>query len=96
MLSSHEIVQAMPLCHIFGIPSLPLVLAGSSLAGLELLEVPAADLHVAAVVVEALCKVLGGTGAVELLLLLSGLGLDGSSSFGRAAAEEATDGVADG
>lgn len=78
--------------------SLPLVLAGSSLAGLELLEVPVADLHVAAVLVEALCEVLGGAGTVVVLLLLlgSGLGLDGGSRFGRAAAEEATDGMADG
>lgn len=74
-----------------------LVLAGSSLASLELLKVPVADLHVAAILVEALCEVLGGTGAVVVLLLLlgSGLGLDGSSRLGGAAAEEAADGVAD-
>lgn len=74
-----------------------LVLAGGSLAGLELLEVPVADLHVAAVLVEALCEVLGGTSAVVVLLLLlgSGLGLHGSSGLGGAAAEEAADGVAD-
>jgi hypothetical protein len=79
-------------------PCLRLVLAGSSLAGLELLEVPVADLHVAAVLVEALCEVLGGTGAVVVLLLLlgGGLGLDGGSGLGGATAEEAADGVADG
>lgn len=77
--------------------STSLVLAGSGLAGLELLEVPVADLHVAAVLIEALCEALGGTGAVVVLVLLlgSGLGLDGSSGLGGAAAEEATDGVAD-
>lgn len=80
-------------------PRPSLVLAGGSLAGLELLEVPVADLHVAAVLVEALCEVLGGTGAVVVLLLVllgRGLGLDGSGGFGGAAAEEAADCVADG
>lgn len=79
--------------------SLSLVLAGRSLAGLELLEVPVADLHVAAVLVEALCEVLGGAGAVVVLLLVllgRGLGLDGSGGFGGAAGEEAADCVADG
>jgi hypothetical protein len=75
----------------------PLVLAGGSLASLELLKVPVADLHVAAVLVEALCEALGGAGAVVVLVVLlgSGLGLDGSG-FGGAAAEEAADGMADG
>lgn len=74
-----------------------LVGTGSSLAGLELLKVPVADLHVAVVVVHALCKVLGGAGAVVVGLLLgSGLGLDGGGSgLGGAAGEEAADGVAD-
>lgn len=56
----------------------PLVLASSGLASLELLEIPVADLHVAAVVIHALGEVLGSAGAVvELLVLLgSGLGLD--------------------
>lgn len=101
--SSHSLLRikafrSCPLSRIVVILSLALVLAGSSLASLELLEVPVADLHVAAVLVEALCEVLGGTGAVVVLLLLlgSGLGLDGSSRFGGAAAEEAADGVADG
>lgn len=101
--SSHSLlrmksVRPCPLCRIVVVPLFPLVLTGSSLAGLELLQVPAADLHVAAVLVEALCEVLGGTGAVVVLLLLLGigLGLNGSSRFGRAAAEEAADGVADG
>ncbi|KAI9163482.1 UBX7 UBX (ubiquitin regulatory X) domain-containing [Paramyrothecium foliicola] len=80
------------------------VLAGGSLAGLELLEVPVADLHVAVVLVHALGEVLGGALAVVVgvprLLLGSGLGLDGLGSGlsrgGGAAAEKATDGVADG
>lgn len=74
-----------------------LVGAGGSLASLELLKVPVADLHVAVVVVHALCKVLGGTGAVVVGLLLgSGLGLDGGGSgLGGSAREETADGVAD-
>ncbi|KAH7037119.1 coenzyme Q biosynthesis protein Coq4-domain-containing protein [Microdochium trichocladiopsis] len=47
-----------------------LVRLGSLLAGLELLEVPVADLHVAVVVVHALCETGGGAGAVVLLGLL--------------------------
>jgi hypothetical protein len=76
-----------------------LVLAGSGLAGLKLVEVPAADLHVALVVVHALGEVLGGTGAVVAVLLglvLRGLlGLRGLGSRG-AATEEAAYGMADG
>lgn len=76
-----------------------LVLAGGGLAGLELLEVPVADLHVAAVVIQALGEALGGAGAVVELLLLLGL-LLGLELLGRglggAAGEEAADGVADG
>lgn len=76
----------------------PLVRAGRSLASLELLEIPVADLHVAAVLVQALCEALGGAGTVVVLLVLLGrsLGLDRSSGFGGAAAEEAAEGVADG
>lgn len=76
-----------------------LVRGGGSLASLELLEVPVADLHVAVVVVHALGEVLGGNTAVVaplLLLLVVGRGLGrllGRS--GGAAAEEAADGVAD-
>lgn len=79
------------------------------MASLELLEVPVANLHVATVVVEALGEGLGSAGAVVsillLLLIILLLVLLGSlrlhllgrrSLFGRAAAEEATDGVADG
>lgn len=78
------------------------------MASLELLEVPVADLHVAAVFVQALGESLGGASAVVsilllllvilLLVLLGSLGLHGlggRSLFGRAA-EETTDGVADG
>lgn len=77
------------------------VLGGGGLAGLELLEVPAADLHVARVVVHALGKGLGGAGAVvaPFAVGLLGLGgLDGRGLLGRrrAAAEEAADGVANG
>jgi hypothetical protein len=83
---------------IISYPSLRLVLASSGLASLELLKVPVTDLHVAAVLVEALCEVLGGAGAVVVLLVLlgSGLGLDGSGGLGGAAGEEAADCVADG
>lgn len=90
------------LCSIYRIiilyPSLRLVLASGGLASLELLKVPVADLHVAAVLVEALCEVLGGAGAVVVLLVLlgGGLGLDGSGGLGGAAREEAADCVADG
>lgn len=79
------------------------------MASLELLEVPVANLHVAAVVVQALGEGLCGAGAVVsilllllvilLLVLLGSLGLHllgRRSLFGRAAAEETTDGVADG
>ena len=77
-----------------------LVLAGSSLAGLELLEVPAADLHVATLLIHALGELDGGALAVvvaELLLVLRGLRLDGGllGGFGGAAKETA-EGVADG
>lgn len=78
-----------------------LVLASSSLAGLELLEVPAADLHVALLLVHALGEGLRGALAVvaPLVLLLLRVGLRLGRRFGRcaaaAAAEEAADGVAD-
>ena len=79
-----------------------LVVAGGGLAGLELLEVPVADLHVALVVVHALGEVLGGAGAVvaPLLLLLVLLGggrlvLLRRRGLARAAAEHAADGMAD-
>lgn len=74
----------------------------SSLAGLELLKVPVADLHVAVVLVEALREGLGGAGAVVVLrprVLGRSSSLDllgGRSRLGGAAAEEATDGVANG
>lgn len=79
-----------------------LVLAGGGLASLELLEVPVTDLHVAAVVVEALGEALSGAGAVVgavvvVLLLGSGLDLLGSGlGSGGAATEEATEGMTDG
>lgn len=47
-----------------------LVLLSSLLASLELLEVPVADLHVAAVVVHALGEALDGTGTVIVHLVL--------------------------
>lgn len=76
-----------------------LVRSGGSLAGLELLEVPVADLHVAVVLVHALCEVLRGARAVVVVLVLGGRGGGGSSGsrggFRRAAGEEAADGVAD-
>lgn len=72
------------------------LLARSSLASLELLKVPVADLHVSVVVIHALCKVLSDTGAVVLvpgLLLGGGLSLDGSSGLGGAT-KHTTDGMA--
>jgi hypothetical protein len=78
------------------VASQPSLLARSGLAGLELLKVPVADLHVSVVVVHALCEVLGNTRAVVLvpgLLLGSSLSLDGSSGLGGAT-EHTTDGVA--
>jgi hypothetical protein len=79
-----------------------LVLAGGGLAGLELLKVPVADLHVAVVVIHALGEALGGAGAVVAPFavlrlrvdgaLLRGL-LDGAAATAR---EETADGVADG
>lgn len=77
-----------------------LVGGSGGLAGLELLEVPVADLHVAAVVVHALGEALDGAGAVVVLLqlllwLLLGLELLGRG-LRRAAAEETANGVADG
>lgn len=84
-----------------------LVLASSSLAGLELLEVPPADLHVAALLVHTLGELLGGAGAVVAPGLAVGVrlavgldavvgGLGGQGLAAAAAAEEARDGVADG
>lgn len=78
------------------------LLAGSSLASLELLKVPIADLHVATVLIHAVGEALGSTSAVVGVpgLVLGGLSLDGcsrrcGSGLGGAAGEEATDGVAD-
>jgi hypothetical protein len=75
------------------------VLGSSSLASLELLKVPAADLHVTGVVVHALGKVGGGDAAVVAPFAVVGLlGLDGRGGLGSrgAAREEAANGVADG
>ncbi len=76
-----------------------LVWAGSGLAGLELLEVPVADLHVAAIVVHALGEALDRAAAVVLLLLwlivlLLGLDLLGGR-LRRAATKETAEGMAD-
>lgn len=79
-----------------------LVLAGGGLARLELLEVPVADLHVAALLVHALVELQCGRLAVvaEILLRVLCLRLDGLLGRGLggrgAAGEEAADGVADG
>lgn len=84
-----------------------LVLASSGLAGLQLLQVPPADLHVAALLVHALGELLRGAGTVVAPRRVAGvLGTVGLQAvvlrFGRqglaaaAAAEEARDGVADG
>lgn len=77
-----------------------LVLASSGLAGLELVEVPVADRHVAVVLVHALGEGEGGSLAVVALLLLSGLSLHGGLGrglgSGGAAAKETADGVTDG
>lgn len=82
-------------------PPSHLVLAGGSLAGLELLHVPSADRHVALVLVHAVGEALGGEGAVGaplvVLGLLRGLGRGLGGCLGRAAtAEHAADRVADG
>jgi hypothetical protein len=75
-----------------------LVLLSSSLASLELLEVPSTDLHVTAVLVEALCELLGSAGAVVAPLLALVVGLAGNGvvlvhrvgdGAGAAEAEEA-------
>lgn len=80
-----------------------LVVLGSSLAGLELLKVPIADLHVAAVLVHARGELLGGAlavGGAPLVVLLRGSGLDlllrRGSSLRGAAGEHAADGMANG
>ena len=72
VLHSHDL-------SLFPIQSISLVLAGGGLAGLQLLEVPVANLHVAAVVVHALCELLRGSLAVvaPFLLLLRSLRLYG-------------------
>lgn len=87
--------------------SSPLVLAGSSLARLELVKVPAADGKVALVLVHAapevgdvLCAhtrglVLGVHGGLAVLVLGERL-VDGRSGCAGAAAEPTADGVADG
>lgn len=75
-----------------------LVLARSGLASLQLLQVPVANLHVAAIVVHALGELLRSGLAVvaPLLLLLGGLGLHRlRRGLRRAAREEAADGMAD-
>lgn len=81
-----------------------LVVAGSSLAGLDLFHVPSADGHVAAVLLEAVSQLLGRGGTVGILLIvrvavlllrrgsLRG-GLGGSAG---AATEHAHDAVGDG
>jgi len=85
-----------------------LVLASSRLASLELLQVPPADLHVAALLVHAPRELLRRAGAVVAPRLVVGVaaavgldvvlgrGLGGEGLVGGAAAEEAGDGVADG
>lgn len=77
-----------------------LVRGSGGLAGLELLKVPVADLHVTAVVVHALGEALDRAGAVVVLLqLILGLLLSLDlmrRGLRRAAAEETADGVADG
>ena len=86
-------------------PGPALVLARRGLADLELLEVPAADLHVAALLVHALGELLRSALAVVapravVLLALLALRLHGAllglGGRGRAAAEETADGVPDG
>lgn len=89
-----------------------LVSRSSSLATLELLQVPSTNLHVATVLIETLCEVLGwlltAAGAVlgvvgllltGLLILIVLLGINLfllGWSCGGATTEPATDGVADG
>lgn len=74
----------------------------SSLASLQLVKVPSTDLHVATVVIQALCEhlslVLAVASVVGILLgLLSlSLGLSLSGRSGGTATEEAADGVANG
>lgn len=75
------------------------LLVGGSLASLELLEVPVADLHVSAVLVHALGEVLRGSLAVVAVAVLVVLGGSsglrrGGNGLGGTAGEEATDGVA--
>lgn len=69
----------------------------------QLLQIPPADLHVAAVLVHALGElrsralaVARGVPLVVVLLGGCGLGLRRGSGLGGAAGEEAADGVADG
>lgn len=79
-----------------------LVVGGGGLAGLQLLEVPRASLHVALVLIQALSELLSVDVAVPglpVVLLWSGLGVVDSGlwgSLGGAATEETTDGMADG
>lgn len=83
----------------------PLVLAGSLLAGLELVKVPSADVQRALVLVHALAEVVDVRGTCALLLalvaagvvcaLLEGRGLRLGGRRAGATTEEATDGVAD-
>jgi len=83
-----------------------LVVLRGSLASLELLQVPVADLHVTVLLVHAAGELGRGTGAVVVSLVpLAGLivlgdrrgvGLRGGGLGRRAATEEAADGMADG
>jgi hypothetical protein len=94
---SHPLVR--PLSHHLTITA-RLVVLGSCLAGLQLLQVPVADLHVAILLVHAGRELLGGTGAVVGVVVLvilgwRGLDLSGRRLCGGAAAEHAADGMAD-
>ena len=97
----HPLMPSLPPSHQTRTCARHLVLAGGGLAGLELLEVPVANGHVAGMLVHALGEVLRGRLAVVApFLLLLGLGLRLDGLLGRglgggAAAEETANGVAD-
>lgn len=98
---------SLPYLPIMLHPSSLLVLARRLLAGLELVEVPAADAQVAVVLVHAVVERLDVAGAragglalalalVGGLVLLRKVGVLSGLGGGRSAAEEAADCVADG
>lgn len=71
-------IYSIPPLHPSPCPSHPLILAGSSLAGLELVEIPSANVQAALVLVHALPEVTDlGLASATLAVVVGGLVLLG-------------------